>query len=141
MDSIPSQIAAANDDVRRQWEAAVESDGIGSDEPYNAMAVLARVLYVQSTEQSLDLADVFAAIERTLVAADARTRNLLIVGLLVSLQNLSLGRGRDLDTWVHWMGPATLSGWRMVGRLWSGSVSPADFNAFVETPAGDIDAP
>jgi hypothetical protein len=137
MDSIPGQIAAANDGVRRQWEAAIESDGIGADEPYNAMAVLARVLYDQSTDESLDLAHVFAAIERELVAADGRTRNLLIVGLLEDLQNFSLSRGRELDTWVHWMGPATLAGWRMVEKLWSGSVSPAGFNAFVDTPAGD----
>jgi len=140
MESIAGQIAAANDGVRRQWEIAVEADSIGSDEPYNAMAVLASVLYDQSTDQCLDLADVFAAIERELVAADGRMRNLLIVGLLEDLQNLSMSRGRDPDMWVKWMGPATLAGWRMVERLWSSSVSPADFNAFVDSAAGDISA-
>jgi hypothetical protein len=141
MDALPGRIAAANDEVRRQWEAEVDSNGIGHDEPYNAIAVLARVLFDQSTEHGLEVGDVFAAIEQELGAADGKARNLLIVGLLEDLQNLSLSRGRDLDTWVHRMGPATLAGWRMVERLWSSSVSPADFNAFVDKPAGDIKEP
>jgi len=138
MDALPGRIAAANDEVRRQWEAEVESDGIAEDEPYNAMGVLARVLYDQSTDPGTEVGDVFEAIERELVAADGKARNLLIVGLLEDLQNVSLSRWRDLDAWVQWMGPATLAGWRMVERLWSSSVSPADFNAFVDAPAGDI---
>ena len=96
------------------------------------MGVLARVLCDRSTEPGADFADVFAAIEGEISAADGPARNLLIVGLLEDLQNMSLNQGRALDRWVHWMGPATLAGWEMVERLWAGSITPADFNGFVD---------
>jgi hypothetical protein len=138
MNTLPDRIAAADEAIRPKWDDQMRFDGVGVDTPYVAMGVLARVIYDQSTEHGVDLRDVFAAIEAELVSADGTARNLLIVGLLEGLQNVSLNRGRAVDTWVRWMGPATLAGWRMVERLWDGSISPADFNAFVDAQTGDI---
>jgi hypothetical protein len=91
-------------------------------------------------DRSVQFGDVFQAVERELRVADPRTRNLLIVGFLEDLQNVSLNSGISLDEWVNSLGPISLDGWEMLEGMWAGTVSPADFNAFVDAPPGDIPA-
>ena len=132
MDTIPRKLVADNAKVRERWEAQLRSDGIPADEPYNALGALARVLVDLHSDSSVGLADVFQAVERELVAADASTRNLLIVGFLEDLQNVSLNVGLPLDVWVESLGPMSLASWGILEGMWSGAVSPADLNAFVD---------
>jgi hypothetical protein len=134
--ALPGRIAAADETVRRRWEAQMMSEGVESDEPYNAMSVLARVLCDRSVEPGADLGSVFAAVEGHLGSADAASRKLIIVGLLEDIQSASMNQGQPLEEWVRWLGPTTLVGWRHIERLWAGSISPADFNAFVESRNG-----
>ena len=135
MDNVTSRIAATNAAVERRWHEILQSDDIGIDETYNVIGALARTVFEQSTD--LDLGDVFNAVELELMSADQTTRSLLIVGFIEDLQNISVSRGGQLNTWIHWLGPTTLVAWRKVEQLWSGSISPAEFNKYVETPTGD----
>jgi hypothetical protein len=130
--SIPGRIAASSATVNERWNAALASGGIGPDEPYNAMTVLARTLLEVRADASIDLAQTFHAVESELFGADAEARNLIIVGLLEDLQNASLHAGVPLDAWMPSLGPTTLAAWTMLERLWTGMVSPAEFNAFID---------
>jgi hypothetical protein len=134
MDNVTSRIAATNAAVQLRWHEILQSDDIGIDETYNVIGALARAVFEQSTD--VDLCDVFNAVELELVSADQTTRSLLIVGFIEDLQNISLNRGGQLNTWIRWLGPTTLVAWREVEQLWSGSISPADFNKYVDSSTG-----
>jgi hypothetical protein len=133
MTPLLDRLVATTPDVARRWRAECESGGVGPDEPYNVAGALAHVLFELRADQAVVLGEVFRALERELSAADAGARNLLIVGLLEDLQNISLNDGVGLDYWEPWLGPVTLAAWKTLEGLWSGTVSPADFNAFVDT--------
>jgi hypothetical protein len=127
--------------VRDRWDADVRVAGIGVDEPYNQMTVLAQVLVANHADLTDDLARLFDAFENHLAAADPGARNLLIVGFLEDLQNASLHANLSLDWWSDWFGPLTREAWSTVQALWSGTISAAAFNAFVDQAPGDIPGP
>jgi hypothetical protein len=138
VEDLPGRLAASIPVIHERWGAEVRSAGIGAGEPYNEMAVLARVLVELHDEVDARLVDLVDEFERELARADPRTRNLLIVGFLEDLQNSSLRANLSLDWWVTWLGPVTRTAWTAVQRLWSGALAPADFNVFVDGSAGDI---
>jgi hypothetical protein len=104
------------------------------DEPYGTMTQLARALVdrMRSGDHECFLA-LFAKVEHDL-AADESSRNLLIVGFLEDLQNLSLHAGVPLDHWRTWLGPEATAGWDALTKVWAGEISTSAFNAIVDTP-------
>lgn len=100
---------------------------------YVASGALARVLVDALVEgRTEDLVTVFEPLEGMLSTATGEARELLITGLLEGIQNVSLNRNVALDQWVALLGARTKGAWDAVDEMWSGRMSPAAFNAFVE---------
>jgi len=136
MESLAAQLAASNAEIRALWDERVRRGDVGPDLPYVAMGMLAALLVDAVTGPSIDLSDFFRDLERRLTEVPPTTRNLLIVGFLEDLQNLSVNRGIPPASWRKWLGPASQEAWSMIEGLWSGSVSPAQFNHYVDRPPG-----
>lgn len=109
---MPAELLNADSEIRRQCSAEVDAGEVISDEPYNAIAVLARILVDRTSP--LPSPAFFAALERCLVTADSAHRNLLIVGLIEDVQNALLNTGRDLESWEPHLGPDSLRAWSAV---------------------------
>jgi hypothetical protein len=58
-------------------------------------------------------------------------RDLVIVGFLEDLQNVSLNAGVRLEYWLPWLGHEKQTSWAMLERLWAGNIASAEFNSFV----------
>ena len=76
-------------------------------------------------------ADVFETIERLVGSGDSAIRNLVIVGFLEDLQNISLNKSIELAAWNRWLQPQTRMAWDMVVKFWNGELTPDAFNSFV----------
>jgi hypothetical protein len=140
VDDLPSHLAATIPDVYQRWDSEVRTSGIGADEPYNQMAVLARVLVANRADVTAGLADLFNVFEDELAAADPGARDLLIVGFLEDLQNASLHANVSLAWWRTWFGPLTGEAWTAVEELWSGGLSATAFDSFMDRQPGDVSA-
>ena len=129
----------ASDLARRVPALAAEwsSSAKDLDLPYVALGHLARlVVVVSETTGASKLRPVFDEIEVRLATGDAATRNLLIVGFLEGLQNIE---GDRAGRWERLLGKATKAAWTNLNALWTGRMTPADFNRFVDG-SGDIPA-
>jgi len=126
------------DVVRRDgWShpAAAEETG-----PYSVLASLALHLVDLSDAGPFALFPaVFGALERWLARGDAAIRNVLIVGLIEDLQNISLNRGIALDSWEEWLGTRSRDAWDVVMGMWAGRVTPDALKAYVEGRPADAE--
>ncbi len=104
------------------------------DGPYTVAGNVAHQLVAGMTAGDTEaFAGLFRAIEGQLIVASAADRDLIIVGLFEDLQNVSMNRGVTLDSWRPLLGPLTAEAWDVLAAMWSGKLSPDQFNAFVET--------
>jgi hypothetical protein len=125
-------IIAASPDFRGAWERFKASDRFGPDEPYNHLGELAQHLVDAMKLGKVDgFAPVFAEVENQLVKASPEARDLIIVGFLEDLQNISENQGVPKTAWTPWLGPKTAEAWKVLDDMWQGRLSPDDFNSFV----------
>ena len=111
------------------WSPSADAVEVG---PYSVVADLARHLVARAKANSDEgFGEVFRAVETGLRDTDTETRDLLIVGFLEDLQNLSLNNDLALEAWLPWLGPETRASWAAVERFWAGELSAGQFNAFV----------
>ena len=77
--------------------------------------------------------ELFAQLELLLVGAGAlpELRDLLVVGLVEDIQNVSLNSDVALDLWEPWLGVATREGWNLIMDLWDGKVSGDELAQYV----------
>ena len=116
------------------WREYVESPNYEPDHPYIDVGQLAsRLVNAATTGELGDVAELFGAVEAILKDSPADIRDLVLVGFLEDLQNVSLNRGLSLESWEQWLPPRTLEGWRVVKGLWDGSVSKESFNQYIAT--------
>lgn len=114
-----------------EWETIKARTDFDSALPYSQLGELAVFLVDRIKDDDLEGIDVLFEEFESLVDERA-TRNLLIVGFLEDLQNVSLNRGVPIDRWTQWLGPKTSTAWKAVQDLWSGRMMPDRFNAFVD---------
>lgn len=105
---------------------------VSNDEPYNTMTQIANLTARRMASGDTDGMGAFFALVEDELATSRAMRNLLVVGLLEDLKNASTRRGVPLAKWEHWLGSATLVGWRAIVQLWSGEISAAQFNQIVD---------
>jgi len=135
VDDVVVRLWKANPDLSTAWEQYRGSSDYKADQPYNSLAELAhRLVDGRSAGMSTELKPVFLELEDALSGADQRDRNLLIVGFIEDLQNISMNRGVPLRDWDRWLGPITREAWSQVEKLWSGEITPAEFNQYVDGP-------
>jgi hypothetical protein len=115
-----------------QLDAAWQSAQHEVDLPYVALGELAgRIIELDQLDPRPDWMPLFVDVESRLGAADPITRELLIVGFLEDLQNITMNTGHDLARWGPLLGPLTREAWTALVGVWQGKMSPMRFNAFV----------
>lgn len=120
--------------LKRQWEERLDAASHTDDEPYNDMGWLANAMCgLLGSPSQEEVGAVFDSIERALVSGDRDTIELLTVGFLEDLQNVSLNRGIALATWAAYLGPSTGQRWQDLVDMWKGDLSPEEFNSRVRT--------
>lgn len=78
-------------------------------------------------------AKVFDGLERLLDAPAPEIRELLVVGFIESLQNVSLNSDVALDVWEQWLGQRTKDGWDVIIDLWDGKLDGSRLSSYIET--------
>lgn len=125
-------IIAASPDFGETWERFKASDDYAPDEPYNHLGQLAQHLVNAIKAGKTDgFAPVFAEVEDQLATASPEVRDLIIVGFLEDLQNISLNRDVPTTAWAPWLGKKTAEAWKVLQDMWSGKLPPAEFNSYV----------
>jgi hypothetical protein len=113
-DVMPSLLSTFPE-FNREWQDYLNSDMYGPDEPYNDIAQLATFLVDRIEIRETDGFDrLFRAVEELLQEATPSVRELITVGLLEGIQNVSLSRSVSLESWESWLGPLTSEAWRNV---------------------------
>jgi hypothetical protein len=137
---VVAQLLQAYPEFADNWSRFRKSDRFGPGEPYNHLGQLADHLVgamIAGDTQGFD--QLFGEVEKLLAGAPAATRDLLIVGLLEDIQNLSMNRNVELEHWEPWLRVNTKQAWQMLRSLWAGQVTPEAFNQFVKL--GQLPAP
>jgi hypothetical protein len=125
-------IIASAPDFRETWNRFKSSDAYQPDEPYNHLGQLAHHLVAQLQASKVDgFAPVFVEVENQLAAASPEVRDLVIVGFLEDLQNISLNREVPLTAWTPWLGTKTAEAWTVLDDMWSGRLSPEAFKRYI----------
>jgi hypothetical protein len=136
---VVAQLLEAYPEFAGSWASFRESDMFAPEEPYNHLGRLAEHLVAaMQAANTLGFDRLFGEVEKLLVVATPATRDLLIVGLLEDLQNLSMNRNVGLERWEPWLSGYTQQAWEMLISLWAGHITPKAFNEFVkvgESPA------
>ena len=97
--------------------------------PYSILGELAqRLVACMQADETKHFGNVFESVETILGRASPETRDLIIVGFLEDLQNISLDGPLGLSAWTSWLGTSTREAWDTVEAAWSGRLSPAQFN-------------
>lgn len=111
------------------WSPSREAEATG---PYTVLGELAhRLVAGMQVDQTAQFGGIFDAVERTLSSASPDSRDVIIVGFLEDLQNLSLNRNVALTAWSPFLGPHTREAWGRLEAYWSGELSPHQFNEFI----------
>jgi hypothetical protein len=126
-EDVASQLAALVPELAADWRVSAGD----LDLPYVALGGLAsRMVALDGEERDIDWQPVFKEVDRRLVGP-AETRNLLIVGFLETLQNVTMNAGRDPRRWAPLLPPHAREGWDALNALHAGRMSPKRFNSFV----------
>ena len=97
--------------------------------PYATLGELAQHMVASMQADKTEQFDcVFDTVEMILGKASPETRDLIIVGFLEDLQNISLNGALGLNGWTSWLGTNTREAWDTLEALWSGRLSPGQFN-------------
>jgi hypothetical protein len=77
----------------------------------------------------------FEVLEAEIEKATPETRDLLVVGFLEDLQNISLHEEIQLEDWSGWLGTLTAEAWRVLIDMWSGRLAQGEFNRYISAGA------
>jgi hypothetical protein len=98
----------------RYWEGEPAGE-------YNDLGALALWLVDQMDARRLEcFPALFGEVEVLLGKASPELRDLLVVGLLEDIQNVSTNRGVDPDVALSFLGPQSRGGWFELIRMWHG---------------------
>jgi hypothetical protein len=68
----------------------------------------------------------FATVEDILVNGHPKQKEMIVIGLLETLQNVTSHRHSGYQVFERWLGPATLTQWKALEVLWQGKSSLMD---------------
>lgn len=79
-------------------------------------------------------AAIFEIVEHYIIFEGEEVKNLLIVGLLENLKNLSSWQDLDYAIFEQWLGPETHVAWRWLEKKWQGKQSLASASGQQQEP-------
>jgi hypothetical protein len=123
---VASQLARTCPALAADWAET----GADLELPYVALGHLAgRLVAVDQARPDTDFGPLFDEVEHLLVGGDSAMRNLVAAGFLEALQNQ--GRGASAK-WEPLLGPVSRAAWTALTNLWSGRISPKEFNRLID---------
>jgi hypothetical protein len=81
-----------------------------------------------------DLRSFFDAVEKQIDHGTAEVRELMVVGLLEDIQNVSRHRNLSDELWIPFLGPSTLAMWRLLCAMWDGRAQPGELQRAISSP-------
>jgi hypothetical protein len=113
--------------------AARAVHGDGDKYPYLDMTTLARYLIsTVASSSSAAHAALFERVESLMVHGSTPVRNLVVTGLFVDLQNLSMRSNIEFEFWEKLLGVESLVDWQALIDVWSGKISGDWYNRLVD---------
>jgi hypothetical protein len=132
IENVSEAIIAASPDFGEAWERFKASEMYGPGEPYNHLGELARHLVTSFKAGKVDgFQPVFGEVERQLAIPSPGVRDLIIVGFLEDLQNLSLNGNVAPSAWKPWLGKKTSEAWKVLEDFWLGRLPQGQLNSYV----------
>jgi hypothetical protein len=129
---VSEALIAASPNFRETWERFKASDRFRPDEPYNHLGQLAHHLVNAMKAGRVDgFTPFFSELEHQLAMASPEARDLIIVGFLEDLQNVSLNGDVPISAWTPWLGEKTAEAWAVLDDMWQGRLSPTEFNSYI----------
>ncbi len=114
-------------EILPSWQQHIEwwhGDRAGA---YNDIAVLARfVIDSYESENNDVIKRIFNLTESLLEKDDPEITEILTIGLIEDIQNISLGRTYGCDVFLKFLGPLSTQAWNRVIKMWEGKSSLMD---------------
>ncbi len=94
---------------------------------YNNISVLARFIIESYESEDLEpIKRIFALTESLLEKEELQITEILTIGLIEDIQNISLGRPYGCDVFLKFLGPRSTHAWNKVIEMWKGKSSLMD---------------
>lgn len=78
------------------------------------------VVSLVKSEKTSCFEKVFEIVEQSIIWGTQDTRDLIIIGFLESLKNISAVQDLDYEVFESWLGPETHVAWRWLEKKWKG---------------------
>ncbi|MBI5289022.1 MAG: hypothetical protein HY873_08615 [Chloroflexi bacterium] len=111
-----------------EWSSL--SEGLAYVMAGEAAQALVRDLQAEATNY---FPDFFEELEGLLARADPAERELLVVGFVEGLQNVSLNNEVPLSRWDPWLRDLTREGWDVISGFWSGKLKKGSLDIYLQT--------
>lgn len=103
---------------RSDWDAHLQEWAPEAPGHYLDAAVIAAFLVARNAQGDTRTVSIgFEVLEQVLLEGDDEARNVVIVGVLETVQNIAGSRG-DAGAFRPYLGPATLQAWEGLNKLW-----------------------
>jgi hypothetical protein len=115
--------------LREEWTVsyAAHYPGNADAESWQVVIDMVPVLIARTRQGDYDaVRAVLENVERLLPLADRAARNLLVIGVIEGLQNMSSGGEPDRDPLVALLGPLGRDAWAAVDASWQGDSERLD---------------
>jgi hypothetical protein len=108
------------DEERADW--GEESPGL-----YNEISVLAHFIVDSYKNGNVkDFPKIFNTLELIIQEGNDQARDLVIVGLIEDIQNISSWEDFGYDVFIKWLGEESLKEWHHIEKIWEGKTSLSD---------------
>lgn len=111
-----------------EWKKDLEKARMGWDEGkpalYNEIAVLALyIVNAYKNQSTKDFPKIFNTIELIIQEGNEKAKELLVVGLIEDIQNISSREPFGPDVFKKWLKEESLKAWNDIKKLWHGNSS------------------
>ena len=105
------------EEERMDWNA--EKPGL-----YNEIAVLARyIVNAYKNQLTKDFPKIFNTLELIIQEGNEKAKELVVVGLIEDIQNISSWESFSPDVFKQWLKEESLQAWNDIEKLWHGNSS------------------
>jgi hypothetical protein len=127
IDEVVPALRRACPSAEPDWEEHLQFWGGAERGLYNDVGVFAdHAVRKYGLGEVEELPALFTVVEQMVAAEDSRVRDLGVVGLIETIQNIASHRPHGFAVFLPWLGPRSSEAWRAVDEAWSGVGSLAE---------------